>query len=153
MTKRGGDPGRDDPRADFPIRERVEDASGKPRTFVISYRSSGLGFTVTAEEEGKEGLGYQFSAFSETSPYNALGALRRKMYRSLATRHITWASGQYQPLHDTLRGRITVNGEGELVLVVDGVPLTLGDLGRIFAMHEGWDFRLQIADYDEDVST
>ena len=149
-----GDGGRtDDPSADFPMRETVEDHSGAHRTFLISYRSSGLGFTVTAEEEGKQGLGYEFSAFSETSPYTALGAVRRKMYRSLATRHITRSDGHYHPLHDTLRGRITANGKGALVLVIDGIPLTLEDLREILAMHEGWDFRLQIADSSEDVST
>jgi len=122
----------DDPSADFhfPIGETVEDHSGASRTFLINYRSSELGFTVTAEEEGKQGLGYQFSAFSETSPYNALGAVRRRMYRSLATRHITRSDGHYRPLHDTLHGRITANEIGDLVLVVDGIPLTLEDLRR-----------------------
>lgn len=153
MRKRRHRERADDPTADFPMKETVEDHSGASRTFLISYRSSGLGFTVTAEEEGKEGLGYGFSAFSETSPYIALGALRRKMYRSLATRHITWSDGHYRPLHDTLRGRIAADGKGDLVLVVDGIPLTLEDLREILAMHEGWDFRLQFADASEDVST
>jgi hypothetical protein len=141
-----------DPEIDFPIRETVEDYAGRERRFVISYRSSGVGYTVTAEEEGKEGLGYEFSAFSETSPYNALGELRWKMYRSLATRHITRAEGRYRPLHDIVRGRITMTGDGELLLVVDGIPLTLDDLGQILEMHEGWQFRLQIADHTEDIS-
>jgi len=39
------------------------------------------------------------------------------------------------------------------VLVIDGIPLTLEDLREIIAMHEGWDFRLQIADSSDDVST
>lgn len=152
MSESGNGRDMNDPAADFPIRETVEDHAGAHRPFLITYRSGGLGFTVTAEEEGKDGLGYRFSAFSETSPYNALGALRRKMYRALATRHITWSEGHCRPLHDILRGRITVDGDGDLVLVVDGTPLTLEDLRQIFAMHEGWDFKLQIVDYSEDVS-
>lgn len=153
MRKREHGERTDDPSADFPMRETVEDHSGAYRTFLISYRSSERGFTVTAEEEGKQGLGYQFSAFSETSPYNALGAVRQKTYRSLATRHITRSDGHYRPLHDTLRGRITANEIGDLVLVIDGIPLTLEDLREMLAMHEGWDFRLQIADSSEDLST
>jgi hypothetical protein len=152
MSEFGSGQDVNDPSADFPIRETVEDHSGAYRAFLITYRSVGLGFTVTAEEEGTAGLGYRFSAFSETSPYSALGALRRKMYRALATRHITRSEGYWRPLHDTLRGRITVDGDGDLALVVDGTPLTLEDLRQILAMHEGWDFKLQIVDYAEDVS-
>jgi hypothetical protein len=141
-----------DPARDFPLRDTIEDASGKERTFLISYRSSGINFTVTAEEVGRNGLGYQFTAYSETSPYNALGLLRERMYRSLATRHITRAAGGYRMLHDTLRGRITVDEAGALVVVVDGVPLTMGDLQEILASHEGFQVRLEIADPGEDIS-
>ena len=131
---------------DFPLREDVEDFSGRTRTFVISCRESGLGFTVRAEEEGAEGTGYEFAAYSETSPYSALGRLRQKMYRGLATRHITGSPGRYRMLHDTLNGRITSDAEGGVVLVVDGVPLGIDDLAEIFASHEGWGFEMQIRD-------
>ena len=145
-------PAANDPEVDFPIRETVEDSAGRGRAFVITYRSCGIGYTVTASEEGKEGLGYEFSAYSQTSPYNGLWDLRRKMYRSLATRHITLSEGRCQPLHDIVRGRITVDGRGDLALVVDGIPLTLDDLRKILEMHEGWQFRLHIASDAEDLS-
>lgn len=68
-------------KADFPIHESVEDFAGKQRKFVINCHEGGLGYTVRASEEGKDGLGYQFASYSETSPYSALGRVRDKMSR------------------------------------------------------------------------
>ena len=139
-----------DPDADFPIKEEVEDYAGRARQFVITYYRSLLGFTVTAAEETKDGLGYEFSAFSPTSPYHALGSVRRKMYRALATRHLTWSEGSPRALHDMIRGRITARRGGQLLLVVDGRPLTLDEFGRILATHEGFQFEVKIIDSTED---
>jgi len=132
--------------ADFPIREEVEDYAGRTRSFVINCHEGGLGFTVRAEEEGRRGAGYEFAAYSEPSPYNALGRLRQKMYRGLATRHITGSPGAYRMLHDRLSGRITSDGKGGVVLVVDGLALGIEDLASILTTHEGWGFELQIVD-------
>ncbi len=131
---------------DFPMREDVEDYAGRVRTFVINCHEGGLGFTVRAEEEGRRGAGYEFAAYSETSPYNALGRLRQKMYRALATRHVTGSPGAYRMLHDRLSGRITSDSQGSMVLVVDGIALGIEDLASILASHEGWGFDLQIVD-------
>jgi hypothetical protein len=136
----------------FPIRDTLEDAFGKVRSFLITSHSVGLGYTLRASEEGKEGMGYEFSSFSETSPYNALFSLRDKMHRSLATRHITRRGSRYQMLHDTLRGRITWSQENGLALIVDGIPLVLDDLREILETHEGWQFRLEIVDPSRDIS-
>lgn len=139
----------DDDHAHFPLEEQVEDFSGKLRTFVIDCHEGPLGFTLRAHEKGSEGLGYEFGAYSETSPYNALYRVRQKMYRGLATRHITQAPGTvggYRMLHDRLGGRITSDGQGGVVLVVDGVPLSLEEFGALLASHEGWTFDLQITD-------
>lgn len=132
--------------ADFPIREEVEDYAGKARVFVITCHQGGLGFTVRAKEEGGEESGYEFAAYSETSPYSALGRLRHKMCRAMATRHITDTPGGYRMLHDRLSGRITSDGKGGVVLVVDGTPLGIDDLASILGSHEGWAFDLQIVD-------
>lgn len=131
---------------DFPMREEVEDYAGKARAFVITCHETGLGFTVRAVEEGRGGAGCEFAAYSETSPYSALGRLRQKMYRGLATRHLTGSSGGYHMLHDRLSGRITSDGEGGVVLVVDGVPLGIDDLASILGSHEGWSFEMSIVD-------
>ena len=131
---------------DFPMREQVEDCTGRARVFVINCYEGGLGFTVRAEEEGCRGDGYQFAAYSETSPYRALGRLRQKLYRALATRHVTGSPGAYRMLHDTLSGRVTSDGKGGVVLVVDGVALDVENVASILASHEGWGFELRIVD-------
>jgi len=128
------------------MREEVEDYAGRTRSFMINCHQGGLGFTVRAEEEGRRGAGYQFAAYSETSPCNALGRLRQKMYRGLATRHVTGSAGAYRMLHDRLTGRITSDGKGGVVLVVDGISLGIDDLESILNTHEGWGFELQIVD-------
>ena len=132
--------------ADFPMREEVEDHAGRRRSFVINCHEGGLGFTVRAEEEGRPGAGYQFAAYSETSPYSALGRLRQKMCRGLATRHVTGSPGAYRMLHDKLSGRITSDGKGGVVLVVYGIALGIEDLASILGSDEGWGFELQIVD-------
>ena len=130
---------------DFPIREEVEDFAGHKRVFVIDCHLGQLGYTVRATEEAKNGLGYEFAAYSETSPYSALGRVRQKMYRGLATRHISFAEGTTRMLHDRLEGRIT-SDEGEAVVVVDGIPLGVDELESLLRSHEGWSFSLQIVD-------
>lgn len=136
----------EDYRSDFPIREEVEDFSGKLRKFIITCHEAPLGFSLCAEEEGKEGNGFEFRAFSEMSPYNALGRLRQKMYRALATRYITGKPGDYRMLHDSIKGRITSDNDGGALLIIDGIPLSMDEFERILRTHEGWSFTLNIKD-------
>jgi hypothetical protein len=132
--------------SEFPLREEVEDFSGKLRKFIINCHESGLGFTVRAEEEGAEGMGYEFAAYSETSPFSALSRVRQKMYRGLATRHITGQPGERRMLHSELRGRITSDGHGRAAVIVDGIPLGIDDLDLFLRSHEGWALELRIVD-------
>ena len=131
---------------DFPIEEEVEDYAGRMRPFVITCFDTGAGFTVRAEERSRTDGGYQFASFSEISPYGALGRVRQKMYRGLATRHVSRSDGGYRMLHDELRGRITSDSRGNVALVVDGISLGIEELAYILASHEGWEFRLRIVD-------
>ncbi len=131
---------------DFPMWEEVEDHAGRRRSFVINCQKGRLGFTVRAQEEGCQDAGYEFAAYSETSPYSALGRLRQKMYRGVATRHITGSPGAYQMLHDELSGRITSDGRGGVALVVDGIAVSIENLVSMLLTHEGWGFKLQIVD-------
>ena len=133
-------------KADFPILEIVEDFAGKQRKFVINCHEGGLGYSVRASEEGKDGLGYQFAAYSETSPYSALGRVRKKLSRGLATRHMTTSHGDLRMLYDTLKGRITSAGEGRVALVVDGIPLCIEKIETFLRSREGWEFELRIVD-------
>lgn len=128
------------------MREEVEDHAGRMRVFTIDCHEGGLGFTMRAVEDGTEGNGYQYEAYGETSAYSALGRVRRKMYRSLAMRHLTGRPGRYSMLHDKLTGRIGSDGEGGPQLIVDDVLLDMDNLSRILATHEGWCFELQIVD-------
>jgi hypothetical protein len=123
---------------DFPIHQEVEDFSGRKRSFVIECHEGPLGFTVRASEVGKKGLGYEFASYSETSPYSALGRVRKKLSRGLATRHITTSHGGLRMLHDRLKGRITSAGEGRVALVVDGIPLGIEDIKTFLQSYEGW---------------
>ncbi len=134
-------------RTDFPMEEEVEDFAGRLRTFVITCDETGLGFTVRAREK-EEGVvgGYEFAAYSETTPYNALGRLRQKMYTALATRHISGSPGHYRMLHDRVRGRIAWDETMGTALVVDGILMSLEDLGSLLATHEGWEFELTLID-------
>jgi hypothetical protein len=131
---------------DFPIEEEVEDHAGRTRRFLITCHQGPLGFTVRAQEQEAQGTGYEFAAYSETSPYNALGRLRQKMYRGLATRHITKSLHGYRMMHDKLSGRIASDGNGGALMVVDGIPLSIDDLAHILISHEGWSFDLTIMD-------
>ncbi|MDI6809049.1 MAG: hypothetical protein QME66_08735 [Candidatus Eisenbacteria bacterium] len=133
-------------RSDFPVRDEVEDFSGRMRIFVITCHERPHGLTVRAQEEGTRGTGYEFAAYSETSAYAALGRVRQKMQRALATRHITRSADGYRMLHSELSGRITCRSDGDVVLIVDGVPLSLENFSAILATHEGWNFEMKIVD-------
>lgn len=131
---------------DFPIEEEVEDHAGRTRRFLITCHEGPLGFTVQAHEHGAQDTGYEFAAYSETSPHNALGRLRQKMYRGLATRHITKSQHGYRMLHDKLSGRIASDGNGGPLVVIDGIPLSIDDVAHILISHEGWSIDLTIVD-------
>lgn len=133
-------------KSDFPIREEVEDFFGKQRLFLIDCHEGGLGYTVRASEQGKNGLGYEFASYSETSPYAALGRVRQKISRGLATRHISASGGERHMLHDTLKGRITTDENGRVLLVIDGIPLRMEEIESFFNTHEGWVFEMRIED-------
>ena len=86
-----------------------------------------------------------FAAYRETSYASALGRVRDKIRRGIATRHLASSRGGPQMLHDELRGHIT-SEDGQVAIVVDGVPLDGDDLLRILESHEGWNFKLRIVD-------
>jgi hypothetical protein len=137
---------RDDPDKDFPIRQAFSDCSGRTRHFVIKYFRASLGFGVQAEEEGKDGEGFVFREFDPTSPYLALGRLRGRIEKALATRHIEQREpGNFQATHRTVRGRISYS-DGEVAFVIDGQLLTLQQFGKMVETFEGFEFRFDIGD-------
>ena len=46
----------------------------------------------------------------------------------------------------SLCGRITWGPEDGAGVIVDGIPLTLQELGKFLALHEGWQLQLKITD-------
>ena len=141
------------PEDDFPIRQSCPDWSGKERHFVISFQRVDLGYSVQAEEEGKEGQGFYFREFDPTSAYLALGRLRGRIRRALAMRHIEeWEPGVFQATHNTVRGRISYSTElQQVAFVVDGQLLTLEQFGKLAETFEGFQFRFDIFDSSDDV--
>lgn len=77
------------------------------------------------------------------NPIAALGRLREKARRAMATRHL---DNNRDMLHDKLRGRITWSPEERIGLVVDGLAVDMDHLVRLLSMHEGWEFELTIKD-------
>jgi hypothetical protein len=132
--------------SDFPMRDIVEDYAGRERVFEINCHENALGWTVRAVEEGRDGGGYEFAAYSETSPYSALGRVRDKMRRGLATRYIRESQFGYELTHDQIRGRIESDLEGGISLIVDGLPLSIDDLAQILSAYEGWTLSLRVED-------
>lgn len=135
---------------DFPREDTFECWDGSERIFIISCREfPGAGFFVEAVEKGKNRMGYEFAAHSETSPYLALGDLRKKMYKALAQRHISKKDGEYFPLHDLIEGRITSDENGELAVVVDGICLSARQLLGLFETYGGFQFKLSFAEFSD----
>lgn len=131
----------------FPIVESYADFSGKQREFVIEWQPHPRGYFLRATEkrQSQEDDGYQFSAYSPTDPFYALGVLRDKIRRGLATRYLTSEQGSRQLSHDRLKGRIGYGG-----IVVDGEFISFDELGYLLQTYEGFQFSLVIVDlYDE----
>ena len=137
---------RDDPDQDFPIRQTFTDCAGQERHFVISYFPASLGFGVQAKEETNDREGFFFREFDATSPYLALGRVRGRIEKALATCHIEQREpGDFRLTHRTLRGRIS-HSDGQLAFVIDGHLLTLEQFGKMVETFEGFEFRMDIRD-------
>lgn len=140
---------------DFPMEESFECWDNKSRDFIISCQLfPEYGYQVEGREKGKNGLGYVFSTHHPTSPYMALGELRKKISIGLSKRFISnkgigRATNTYFPLHDTIEGRIAFSDWG-MTLVIDGITLSYGDLLQMFELHEGWQFKLKFAELSDD---
>lgn len=80
-----------------------------------------------------------------------------RMRRALSRKHIDTEQfyGSSEVLEDMeARGRIEWDDEsdGQLpLLVIDGKPVTWHQFGRILSTYEGWQFKLEIKDRDEEL--
>jgi hypothetical protein len=129
------------PEDSFPTSESFVDCCGKRREFALELLETGSGYFVRATEHVSGNDGYAFAAHSETDPYLALGRLRRRIHKELATRYLTEDDHHLRLGHDVAVGHISYEG-----IVVDGRYLSFDDFAAILASYEGWQFKLEIVD-------
>ena len=142
---------------DFPSEDEFECWDGTKRNFIIScLQFPGAGFQVQTVEKGKNRMGYEFAAHHPTSPYMALGDLRKRIKWEFSKRYISNKvfknNEKYFPLHDTLEGRITVDENGLLTFVIDGIPISYDKFLGMFETHEGWKFKVSFAELSDEFS-
>ena len=93
---------------------------------------------------GKKGYGYAFAAFDPENPYLALGRVRGKIRRALATRFLH-KDGSLT--HDEVRGRITyLRDEDDVGLVIDGKSMTIYEFAQLLRGLEGFEFELRLVE-------
>ncbi len=135
-------------RKDFPITETHLAADGREIQFLITADESPTGFVIQAEEtKASRGnrFGFTFRTFSPVSPYLALGDVRDKIRRRLATKYMERKGERPGLTHDELVGVIDYSQEeDEIVLQVDGEKITMDELRQIFSTYEGFEIALTI---------
>ncbi|MFA6959106.1 MAG: hypothetical protein WC538_24800 [Thermoanaerobaculia bacterium] len=136
----------DVPAPPFPFDESFIDASGKHRRFRIDGDPGPLCWVLIAREIDPDDEGYEFQSSSESNWGLALGKLRSKIRRELATRYLAPNAESPELLHDILRGYISCDRAGKAILVVDGRAVSIEQLGEVLATHEGFTFQLTITD-------
>ncbi|OHB49721.1 MAG: hypothetical protein A2Y10_06065 [Planctomycetes bacterium GWF2_41_51] len=131
----------------FPIIDEYHDCAGKKRVFQISSHQLPMGWHLIATEQQPDGCGYQIEAFSETSPYSALGQLRKKIKEAISIKYLDASMNSVTLTHGKMRGSITYDRESDSHgLLVDGRFLSMDELETILAGHEGWEFDFSIND-------
>lgn len=131
----------------FPNVESFTDCTGQRREFIIELLEQPNGYFLRANEKerSEHEPGYHFAAYSPADPYYALGILRDKIRRGLATRYLVEAGGRRSPGHDRLQGHITYGG-----VVVDGKLVPFDEFCSMLDTYEGFQFSLTIVDpFDE----
>lgn len=121
----------------FPKSDTFLDFEGKERTFNYSVLETGSGFVVSANEEKENG--YEFQAFSETSPFNVLGDLRVKIRKRLSTRYLQKEDSGLHLYHDELKGHIGYGG-----IVIDGKFIPFDKFNSMIQTYEGFFIEIKI---------
>ena len=126
----------------FPHAETHIDASGTNRKFILSLREVGddEGYVVRAIEPEVE-IGYEFEAYSETNPFNALATVRSKIRKGLATKYLSLEKEGAVLRFDEFQGRIDFGG-----VVIDGQFIPFAELCEILQVYEGFSINVSITD-------
>jgi len=112
-----------------------------------------IGYSVSAEETKKsrgKRCGYHFRVFSNSDPYDALGIIRQKIRKNIATKYIDDSEDTLALTHDRLVGRIDYSSEeNEISIEVDGRRITMDQLKDILSAYEGFELFLEIKEQSE----
>ena len=133
--------------SDFPKEDKFLDFAGKERRFEYLVTEIPMGFVVRAVETKENG--YEFQAFSATSPFHVLGELRHKIRKRLSTRYLQkekGLEGSYLHLyHEEAKGHITYGG-----VVIDGMFIPFDELNRMIQTYEGWMIEIKISELSDE---
>jgi hypothetical protein len=131
----------DDGLEDFPRVEEFIDCCGHTRRFEVDLHIAETGYFLRAVEVRDAPGGYEFAAYAEDSPFLALGRLRHRIARGIATRYLVLSDGTLRLGHDRAVGHIDYGG-----VVIDGEPIDFDAFVAILQGYEGWQFELRIVD-------
>jgi hypothetical protein len=135
----------------------MADCAGEHHEF--HFRTRLLGDVMALEAfELRAGVpnGYQFEVVGEPDgeTLSLLGSLIQRMRRSLSVRYLESSEDGARIADQTVCGRIewAESGDGRMpLLVIDGQDVSWDQFGRMLMTFEGWQFRLAIRDWSEEV--
>jgi len=128
---------------EFPKEDRFLDFQGRERVFEYTVHDVGSGYFVKAMERREEG--YRFAAVCESSPFPALGELRRKIRKRLSMRYLHKEDGHLGLYHDEAKGHISYEG-----VVIDGQFVSFDEFVSMIQTYEGFLFELNIRDLSDE---
>ena len=135
--------------SDFPEFDVFQDYRGKEVRFIYNLIDAGHLFSLRAREDTKNNYARQFTAYDSKSPVNALLKMRNKIREELNKRYFTEERGNpFKEMNfEYFRGNITYDSENsEACLVIDGKKMSMRDLERIIATHEGFQIEIRITE-------
>ncbi len=127
----------------FPQKEYFLDFEGEKREFEYFVHQNDMGFMVWAKET--KDIGYEFHAFSEVNPFNALGEIRQKIRKRLSTRYLQKEQGKYHLYHEEAKGQISHGG-----VILDGVFIPFEQLNEMIQTYEGFYIEIKIKGLEDE---
>jgi hypothetical protein len=134
----------------------LTDPAGEPHLFHFRTQLLANGCHLAAVEvKDGQARGYEFEVIGDPqgSPFALMAQLLARMQRGLAVRHLTDAPGGPQIENRRVYGRITWDEktDGKVpLMVIDGREVSWEELGRMVMSFEGWRFKLEMHESDEE---
>lgn len=135
---------------DFPEFDVFQDYRGREVRFRYDVNDAGHIFALRATEvmAGSE-YARTFTVYDNTSSWNALYRMRKRIPQALNTRYFSEEKGRtFGDLNfDRFCGSITRDSEtGGACLVVDGKKMSMAELDKVLACYEGWQVEIRITE-------